>query len=249
MKKTLKKQKELNSFVAFQQNCLACPRSLPIQPQPPAPDILFPDCDLGIEITEYSLGQGKDGSRPRQHEIVHQRIAEAAKTMYESKSNHHLQVSIIWQIFTLCPTVREEKIIAQAIAEMVTLKISKGLRMCSVESEEFSEPLIQKYGVGLSIYLLLGKGLSCWSSIACFSFPHEATRIQTALDEKEIKVFEYRKECQAVWLLITADRKLFSSGFSLELNLLQTSFNTSFDRVFLLDEPQNSVYEFKTNHD
>jgi len=242
-----KKEKELKSLLGFQQSCSACPRSTPIQPEPPAPDILFSDCGLGIEITEYSLGQGKNGSRPRQHETVHQRIAEAAQTEYESSLKNHLQVSILWTIFTACPTVREEKSIAQAIAQMVAAKTSTRLEICRVDWDEFDAPLIQKYGIELSIFPIAGAGSSCWSSMACFSFPKEASRIQAALDEKESKVSEYRKTCQSVWLLIIADRNFFSSTFSFEPNLLQMTFHSSFDRVFLLDEPQNSIYEFKTD--
>jgi len=243
-----KKAKEFKSFVAFQKNCSECPRSIPVQPNPPAPDIFFPDCDLGIEITEYLLGQGKDGSRSLQYETVHERIAEAAKAEYESKLNHHLQVSILWTILTKCPTIREEKNIAQAIAEMVASKISQQLQVCRAESDEFNEPLIQKYGVELSIFRIPGEGRSCWSSMFGALFPQEATRIQTALDEKEAKVSEYRTKCKNAWLLITADRNLASSTFSFSPSLLEISFNTSFDRAFLLDEPQNCVYEFKINH-
>jgi hypothetical protein len=242
-----KKAKEFESFVAFQRNCPECPHSIPIQPEPPAPDIFFPDCDLGIELTEYSLGQGKDGSLPRQYETVHQRIAEAAKAEYESKLNRHLQVSVLWTIFTKCPMIREEKIIAQAIAEMVASKTSQQLQVCRAESDEFNEPLIKKYGIELSIFHIPGEGVSCWSSMVCFGFPSEAGRIQAALDEKESKVAEYRKTCRAAWLLITADRNFFSSGFSFEPKLSQITFNSSFDRAFLIDEPQNSVYEFKTS--
>jgi len=242
----VKKDRELKGLLAFQKKCPICPRSTPIQPEPPAPDIFFPECGLGIEITEYSLGQGKDGSRPRQYETVHQRIAKIAQTEYEASLKRHLQVSILWTIFTACPTVREEKSIALAIAQMVATKTSTHLEMCHVEWKEFNTPLLQKYGVELSIYPTVGQGPSCWSSMAVFNFPKEAMRIQSALDEKESKVSEYRKTCQTVWLLIVADRNFFSSTFSFEPNLLQMTFQSSFDRVFLLDEPQNSIYEFKT---
>ena len=166
-----KKEKELKSFRAFQQNCLECPRSSPTQPAPPAPDIFFTECGLGIEITEYLLAQGKDGSRPKQHEIVHQRITDAAQAIFESKFNHLLQVSVSWTIFTICPSTREEKIISRVIAEMVESKIHQGIKIGTAEAAEFSEPLVHKYGVCLSLYLLSGKGFSCWSSMACFSFP------------------------------------------------------------------------------
>lgn len=241
-----KKGKELKRLFAFQENCPECPRSNPIQPEPPAPDIVFPECGLGIEITEYLLGQGKDGSRPRQLETVHQRIARAAQTEYEASMKHGLQVSVLWTIFTECPTPQEEKSIAQAIARLVTAKTLTRLETCFVGWEQFDDPLPQKYGVEVNIYPIGEQAPSCWSSVACFSFPKEALRIQTTLDEKESKIAGYRQFCQKLWLLIIADRAFFSSQFSPHPNLSQMTFHSSFDRVFLLDEPQNSIYEFKT---
>jgi len=43
-----------------------------------------------------------------------------------------------------------------------------------------------------------------------------------------------------------ADSTFFSSHFSPNPNLSQMAFRSSFNRAFLLDEPQNSIYEFKT---
>jgi len=240
-----KKAKELKRLLAFQENCPECPRSNPIQPEPPAPDIVFPECGLGVEITEYSLGQGKDGSHPRQLEIVRERIAHAAQSEYEVTIKHCLQVSIIWANDE-CPTKQEEKGIAQAIAQLVAAQNFRNERMHRINWKWFDNSLLKKYINTISIFLIDDQGQSCWSSMACFCFPKEAPRIQAALDEKESKVSEYRKTCQTVWLLIIADRAFFSSQFSPESNLSQTTFHSSFDRVFLLDEPQNSVYEFKT---
>lgn len=114
-----KKVKELKRLLAFQGNCPDCPRSNPSQPEPPAPDIVFPEHSLGIEITEYSLGQSQGGSRPRQLETVHQRITDAAQSEYEKSMKHCLQVSVLWTLFTECPTTHEENRIAQAIARLV----------------------------------------------------------------------------------------------------------------------------------
>jgi len=43
-----------------------------------------------------------------------------------------------------------------------------------------------------------------------------------------------------------ADSTFFLSHFSPNPNLSQMAFRSSFNRAFLLDEPQNSIYEFKT---
>lgn len=243
----LKKGRELERLLTFQIAYPDCPCSALIQPEPPAPDGYFPEHNLGIEITEYSLGQGKGGSLPRQQETVHQRIAREAQALYEQKLSRHLNVSIIWTIFTACPALREEKQIAQTIARQVFENTSIHLQMCQVSWEVVNDPLFTKYGIEISICPIEGVGKSCWSSMACFGFPSEAIRIQNVLDEKEPRVIDYRKTCEKVWLLIVASREFFSSQFTPDSSLGRMKFNSSFDRVFLLEEPQNAIHEFQIN--
>jgi hypothetical protein len=240
-----KKAKELERLLAFQNACPDCPRSTLVQPAPPAPDGHFPEERLGIEITEYSLGQGKGGSLARQQEKVHQRIAQEAQSLYEAKLTRHLQVSILWTIFSACPTRREEKQIAEDIGRHVSEKTSDQLQMCRVSWEDINNPLFTKYGIEINIYPIDGIGKSRWSSVACYNFPPEAVRVQNVLDEKASKVIEYRKGCDEVWLLIVASRDFLSSQFTPDSRLAEIRFNSSFDRVFLLEEPQNTIHEFR----
>jgi hypothetical protein len=240
-----KKVKEFERLLAFQNACHDCPRSTLIQPEPPSPDGLFPESRLGIEITEYSLGQGKGGSLPRQQETVHQRITQEAQFLYEAKISRHLQVSVLWTVFTACPTVKEENQIAQKIAWHVFENTSIQLQPCSVLWKDVNDPLLTKYGLEINIYPIAGVGKSCWSSMACFGFPPEATRIQNVLDEKESRVADYRKTCDKVWLLIVASSDFFSSQFTPDSRLGQMKFKSSFGRIFLLEEPQNTIHEFQ----
>ena len=240
-----KKAQELGSLLAFQKNCSDCPQSKPIQADPPAPDITFSDGDIGIELTEYSLGQGQGGSPFRRLEVVRERIAVAAQVVYEKSIQHCLQVSIIWSTLQ-CPAKQEEQQISAAIVELVRMHPFVGTRMHRIEWRQFHSPLLKKYIDTVSFFLIADTGRSCWSSAVGIAFPREASRIQAAIDAKEPKVSEYRKTRKKVWLLITADRNYFSSQFTAETGLDQVEFQTSFDRVFLIDEPQNLVYEFKT---
>ena len=95
--------------------------------------------------------------------------------------------------------------------------------------------------------MLIGplEGQSCWSSKSALCPGEAAPRIQVALNEKEKKVAEYRKYCQKIWLLIVSDAEFFSSRFFQDDKLQCATFNSSFDRVFLLDEVRNSIHEFK----
>lgn len=245
MTSTPQKEKELKWFYAFQKDCLECPRSKPQQPEPPAPDIFFPESDLGIEITEYLLGQGKSGSQPRQLESIHQKIARIAQVEYEIANKRCLQVSIIWATHE-CPKGREVNEIAQAIARLVAAQSFENERMCRITWEQFDGPLLQKYVDNVGMFLIGEQGQSCWSSTAGSFLPEASPRIQVALDEKELKVSEYRKVCpHHLWLLIVASGEFLCSQFFPDPDLPTTKFYSSFERVFLLEEPRNKVHEIK----
>jgi hypothetical protein len=126
-KDTAQKAKELNWLLAFREKCPDCPRSIPHQPNPPAPDLIFPESDVGIEVIEYLLGQGKDGSHSRRLESVRGRIVRDAQLEYERKFNHCLQVSVIWATAN-CPTKREEKTLSQRLARLVAMRTSSSGR-------------------------------------------------------------------------------------------------------------------------
>src|SRR5690349_8532989 len=116
-KDNAQKIKELEWLLAFQSKCSDCPRSTPEQREPPAPDIIFPKTGLGIELTQYLLVQGKNGSYPHRLERVRQEIVSEAQSEYESHHNGCLQVSVIWARDD-CPTKNERKIASKGLAHL-----------------------------------------------------------------------------------------------------------------------------------
>jgi hypothetical protein len=238
------KEKELTWLFAFQEKCLDCPRSIPNQPIPLAPDLIFSESSLGIEVTEYLLCQGKDGSHPRRLESVRGRIVRDAQSEYERNVNCCLQVSIIWATAD-CPTKREEKTLSQTLARLVAMQRSGSGRSWRISWEQFDEPTLEKYVAEVSIYLIGDQGQSCWSSASAFWLWEAEQRVQIALDLKEPKASEYRKLCRELWLLIVADRSWLSSKFFPDQNFAKATFHSSFDRAFLLDETLSFVHELR----
>jgi hypothetical protein len=243
-KQIAQKKKELSWLLAFQEQCLDCPRSIPDQPNPPAPDLIFSKSGLGIEVTEYLLGQGKDGSHSRRLESIRRRIVREAQSEYEKNVSHCLQVSVIWAT-TDCPTKGEEKTISEALARLVAIHTSGSGRLSRIGWEEFEEPVLQKYVSGINIYLIGDTGQSCWASSAAFWLWEAEKRVQVALDEKEPNVSAYRKFCRELWLLIVADKSWLSAKFFPDQNFAKTTFRSSFDRAFLSDEASALVHELR----
>jgi hypothetical protein len=244
VKDTAQKAKELNWLFAFREKCADCPRSIPGQPKPPAPDLIFPESDLGIEVTEYLLGQGKAGSHPRRLESVRRRIVQTAQSEYEKNISHCLQVLVIWAT-TDCPSNDEEKTIVEALVRLVMIQTSGNGRLWRIGWEQFDEPVLQKYVAEVSISLIGDTGPSCWGNSAAFWLWDVKKRVQVILNEKEPKVSTYRKFCNKVWLLIVADRSWFSSKLFPDQNFAKATFSSSFDRAFLFDEASSLVYKLR----
>ena len=205
---------------------------------------MFSESNLGIEVTEYLLGQGKDGSHSRRLEGIRQRIVREAQSGYERNALHCLQVLVSWATMD-CPTKREEKPISQKLAQFVAMQTSGSGRLWRISWEQFDEPTLEKYVAEVSIYLIGDQGQSSWSSATPLWLWEAQPRVQVALDKKEPKVSKYRKYCREVWLLIVADRSWLSSKFFPDPNFAKATFHSSFDRAFLLDEASASIYELK----
>lgn len=243
-KDAAQKEKKLTWLFAFQEKCFDCPRSIPDQPNSPAPDLMFSESNLGIEVTEYVLGQGKNGSESRRLETIRRRIVRDAQSEYEKNASHCLQVSVIWATMD-CPTTREQKAVSQALARPVAMQTLGGGRLWRMGWEQFDESVLQKYVAEISIYLVGDIGQSCWSSVPAFWLWAADKRLQKAIDEKEPKASAYRNSCRKLWLLIVADKSWLSSKFFPDENLAKATFHSSFDRAFLLDEASSLVYELR----
>ncbi len=242
--KTRQKDVELKWFNLFQRKIPDCPRSRPVQPLPPAPDLIFYDCDLGIEITEYSLGQGKRGSYPRRIDSVHRKIVWEAQHDYELRIKHCLQVSVLWAN-TECPTKREEKTLAQSITRLVLSRTWQNQKMWRIEWEQFDNLTLQRFVAEISIYLVEDEGPSCWASAASIWAWEANKRAQIALDTKEPKIWQYKRFCSEIWLLIVANKEWLSSRYFHDPILEKVRFHSSFDRAFILDEASAMVRELK----
>lgn len=71
-------------------------------------------------------------------------------------------------------------------------------------------------------------------------------RIQDRIDQKEQKINNYRRKCDPIWLLAVIDGGNPSSFFEIGNSIGQHKFETSFDKVFLLEYWQSNLIELKT---
>jgi hypothetical protein len=243
-KEAAQKRKELDWFLSFQQKCSDCPRSNPVQLSPPFPDIFLEENNLGVEITQYLLNQGETGSHPCRLETTREGILRTAQSLHESRSHDCLLVSVQWGN-SLCPAKCEQRELAQAISQAVLMG-DKFSRPWHIEWREFENPLLQKYIHGISVFAHEGK--SCWTNCTGLIFgtlDYMVESFQELISAKKDRIEEYRKTSARLWLLIVADKNLFSSDISSHDALLRNTFNSEFDRVFVLDEHRDKLLELR----
>lgn len=69
--------------------------------------------------------------------------------------------------------------------------------------------------------------------------------LQAKIQDKELRLAEYRKNCDEVWLLIASEGLFPSSNFVLSDGLRSHAFQTQFDRVFYFDSSRGDLLELK----
>lgn len=72
-----------------------------------------------------------------------------------------------------------------------------------------------------------------------------AELIQERLNEKGMKLTEYRRRCDKVWLLLVTDRNWTSSDFDLVDSAVTRIYHSSFDEIFYFDVFRGDVTKLK----
>lgn len=239
-----KKKTELGWFLKFQKLCGDCPQTQFVQS---SPDILFSDGGLGIEITRYFLS-----NLDHQLEVLRRKVVRDAQAIYETNFHDHICVSVTWWPAKQCPNRKEQLNLAKALARLAGRFRPISETVSRVSWREFSDAFLERYINQVRVSLVDERSDGRWGGpeSLCFgTLDSEVSRFQNRLEEKEIKLAQYRKVCEQVWLLIVAESESFSSSISSHDSLGRASFRSSFDRTFLMDETLNRVTELTIRKD
>lgn len=69
--------------------------------------------------------------------------------------------------------------------------------------------------------------------------------IERVLESKEGKLENYRAKCDEVWLVINSDIESMSTWFEIEQSLLDESFSTRFDRVYVVQHFRGVAHQLR----
>ena len=239
-----KKLEELFWLRRFQNKFADCPRSEPTLSE--APDFAFPDKDIGVEVSRFMRGQGRSGSPLREREEIRSRIIRDAQTLFEAERRQTLVVWVFWS-GSECPRRREQKALSRDIQRLIAGHVPQHDRQCEVEisSEQLDTPLLQTHLTEIRILKIRGVQKGFWKWPEGGFVGENIDAMQALLDDKNVKVKAYRKECKTVWLLIVASTGRVSSKLHPEDRLANARFRTQFDRVFVYDAFKETVEELQ----
>lgn len=208
-----------------------------------APDFLIrTDSEtVGIELVDYVRGQGDPGgSVARRDEVVRLRIAEMAKAEFEATHGVTLEVHFFWYPHRH-PSKSIAKLLASEIAGLVSRFIPQETHVrATVKRDQLGGTPLEEYLHSVFIVRLKNSGSGVWSEVASAWVEVAIDELQQLIGSKDIKIDQYSKVCDSVWLVIVTDELHLSSFAELVAHVKRHRFQTDFGRVIWFDGRESS---------
>jgi hypothetical protein len=211
------------------------------------PDFLLglPSKTLGVELTELYHEPPAEGVPMQAQEALRFRIAKAAQRLYAAKGLPSLHVSIHFNP-QYVPNKRDVERLSIAISDLVGKNVPDPGQSFSEEYDWENRDYFPEEVIHISAWNVRGMAEPFFSSPSASFVPTlEERDIERVLLSKESKVQRYRENCDEVWLLVSFDQGQLSTFFEHDEEVLQRTYASSFDRVFLLRHVKNSLHEIK----
>jgi hypothetical protein len=206
------------------------------------PDFVWPDHDLGLDVTEIRQPRSHDGFEPAQIESFRTKVARAAEREYRGVSGHDVDVTL--SFVTGPQEQRNAPHLGKEVASFVVSHrpengktrththgrdggfLPEGLRTITISPPHPGRsPLWQSMQPGNTILL------TC-------------DMLAEALASKESKVASYRKRASKVWLLVVCGMFPGSSSIMVpDEAAVGWRFAHSFDRVLLFSQQDQKIWE------
>ena len=244
MTRTRKKEIEQAQLQRFRECWPGFPTG-EIEPQE-EPDFLVRagDTTIGIELRDYLCDEveGKGSPSKRQESLRSLTVANAAQE-YESQGLPPVDVSVLWND-QLPLTSRGAKNLISRLLELVIQNLPRfGSRIfLGYPGPEWRN--LPAEIIALWIDRCRDQRQNFWASHGGGAIPQVGiTDIEQAIRLKEKKLPTYRRAADEVWLLVVASGFTPSGFCSIAPELVNHSFETSFDRLFFLQYADRQALE------
>jgi hypothetical protein len=212
-----------------------------------APDFIIDanDGTLGIEVTGIYHTQ-TPGQQPLQAiERLREYVVTRAQAIHESRGGPPLYVNAYFS-----PNARFSKGGVEACAQQLAALVeSIDIRANAYEFDGHRSSRRRSLALppelsDIRIYQIPGQVERFWSAPGGGFVPECAPNdLQTVLDTKEQLFDTYRSKCERVWLLVVINGFALSASLELPEHTLAAQYPSRFDRVFILENHRNRVWE------
>ena len=220
----------------------------------PMPDLIEP-CEepdfilgatprrLGIEMTDIYWPQ-RLGTRPRQEqESLRRRVAKLAEQLYQRLDLPPVYVSVHFarQIGLDKRTVRP---LAEHIVELTVSNTPPPAQSFAVDSGRQIRACLPTQVRAMRVHRF------DWMRRPSFSVPDgdsvprlTIAEVQRHIERKNRRYSTYRRKCDAVWLVLSVNGPRLSTAFEVDDDVPAARYDTTFDRVFLLQHMGSSLFQ------
>jgi hypothetical protein len=211
------------------------------QLDPPAADILadFDGRVIAIEIMRYFSSE-----RKKQVESEDKSTLELARWHYQAQNERGINVRVAWAPYR-SRRFADRSRIALAIAEFVAKTVPPAGAWATIEGDALPAPLDEAVN-----YISLDRldASSTWqSNLSGWFAPLEAEDVRRLIDRKEQDIEKYKKNADAVWLLISTEHSP-AAWFKLADIAQSATYKTKFERVFFVGDVPKRSFTIKTQN-
>lgn len=197
---------------------------------------------LGIELTELHREVPSGKVQPQAQEALKHRAVKQAQRIYDSAGGPYLHVSVRFGNSQLASA--KVPPLAKRIAETVRSIVPPLGEIRVAEPNYTSHDQFPKELHHLSAYNLPDATRSFFTAPgSTWVATLQDDDVKRVLASKEKKYERYRSQCYEVWLLISCNGVFMSTWFDGIEQFHGRSFDTQFDRIYLLSHFDNRLIE------
>lgn len=240
-----KKQLEVLLIQYFKESYSDFPKGLVTASESPDFIVSFKNRHLlGIELTRLNPG---NAALPDEDEIklneLRENLISQAKELFEQKSNHKLFVKFLFS---------EENIIAEERQMITAVQLANIIRnaVLNVNEDSFFKTSVSANQLpnGLDDLLIINYPAlktSVWERSNNLGVSNNVVDdIRMSIQKKDEKLRLYQKQrLNYYWLLIFTDRLRGVKNFNLHNKIVNHTFHSRFQHVFLFDLIKSDIYE------
>lgn len=203
---------------------------------------------VGVEHTRILHRENDRGLPLVARERYIGQVIRRSKALYEANDN---TPAIIHLSFETDPVLDED--IARELAHRLVDLVEQNLpsnpderpRRTLRRRDHRNEFPSQIYSI--SILRLPGLETSRWlPTPAGWSIEISPSRVQEVINDKNDDIARYRSRCDTAWLLIAIDGRLPSSFYEIPQTTLGHTYQSSFDRTYLLHYEKGELHDLVT---